>query len=91
MSNLYEDLGVTENSTQDEIEKAYKKAALRYHPDRNPGDNESAVIFLKIQQAYNILKDSDKRKEYDFRSKAQNQGFWQQQEHEIAYINADYF
>jgi len=83
VSSLYEDLGVAENSTQDEIEKAYKKAALRYHPDRNPGDNEAAIIFLKIQQAYDILKDGNKRKEYDFRSKAQNHGFWQQHQYEV--------
>ena len=76
MSTLYDDLGVQSNCTQDEIEKAYKKSALRYHPDRNPGDNEAAVIFLKIQQAYDILKDPSKRRDYDLRLHGSNQQPW---------------
>jgi len=84
LSTLYEDLGVQDNCSQEEIEKAYRKAALRYHPDRNPGDNEAAVIFLKIQQAYDILKDESKRREYDYSLRPHNNFFRHQhvQEHE---------
>ena len=83
MSTLYNDLGVQDNCSQEEIEKAYRKAALRYHPDRNPGDNEAAVIFLKIQQAYDILKDESKRREYDYSLRHNNVVFHQQvHEHE---------
>ncbi len=76
MSTFYDDLGLQANCSQDEIEKAYKKMALRYHPDRNPGDNEAAVIFLKIQQAYDILKDSNKRRDYDFSLNPINNNPW---------------
>lgn len=65
MESFYEVLELQENCTQEEIEKAYKKAALRYHPDRNPGDNEAASFFVKIQQAYDALKDPLRRRDYD--------------------------
>ena len=48
--NYYEILELTKDSSQEEIEKSYKKLALRYHPDRNPGDSECASKFIKIQQ-----------------------------------------
>jgi len=61
----YSVLELNKNCTQEEIEKSYKKLALRYHPDRNPGDNEAASKFVKIQEAYNTLKDPGKRQQYD--------------------------
>lgn len=63
--NFYEILEVEKNCSQEDIEKSYKKMALRYHPDRNPGDSECASKFLKIQEAYDTLKDPNKRRHYD--------------------------
>lgn len=63
--NYYEILGVSKDCSQEEIEKAYKKLALRYHPDRNPGDNEAAEKFLEVQKAFDTLKDPSKRQGYD--------------------------
>ena len=58
-------MGLSRDCTQDEIEKSYKKLALRYHPDRNPGDDEAASKFLEIQTAYDTLRDPSKRQAYD--------------------------
>lgn len=73
--SYYDVLELQKNCTQEEIEKAYKKAALRYHPDRNPGDSECAEKFLRIQEAYDHLKDPEKRRQYDFRSNNPQAGF----------------
>lgn len=56
---------MADNATQDEIEKAYRKKALQYHPDRNPGDTEVHNKFIAVQEAYDTLKDVGKRKQYD--------------------------
>jgi molecular chaperone DnaJ len=63
--DLYEALGVSKNASQDEIKKAYRKLARKYHPDKNPGDAEAEERFKEIQTAYDVLGDSKKRKEYD--------------------------
>jgi molecular chaperone DnaJ len=65
MSTLYETLGVAKNASQDEIKKAYRKLARKYHPDRNPGDDEAESKFKEVQTAYDVLSDEDKRKQYD--------------------------
>jgi molecular chaperone DnaJ len=65
MSTLYETLGVAKNASQDEIKKAYRKLARKYHPDRNPGDDEAEAKFKEVQTAYDVLSDEDKRKQYD--------------------------
>jgi len=62
----YEVLGVTQDATQEQIEKAYRKKALQYHPDRNPGDAEAHGKFIEAQTAYDTLKDSEKRQQYDY-------------------------
>ena len=63
--DFYEILGVTKSVSQDEIKKAYRKVAMQYHPDRNPGDKASEEKFKEAAEAYEILSDPDKRAQYD--------------------------
>ncbi len=63
--DYYKILGVGKNASDDEIKKAYRKLARRYHPDRNPGDKQAEERFKEISQAHDVLSDSDKRKAYD--------------------------
>jgi molecular chaperone DnaJ len=63
--DFYEILGVAKSSTQDEIKKAYRKVAMQFHPDRNPGDKAAEEKFKEAAEAYEILSDADKRAQYD--------------------------
>src|SRR5436305_8566657 len=63
--SLYDTLGVAKGASQDEIKKAYRKLARQYHPDKNPGDKEAEDSFKRVQGAYDVLSDEDKRKQYD--------------------------
>ena len=65
MANPYETLGVAPNASQDDIRKAYRKAAKETHPDLNPGKPEAENRFKEINAAYDIIGDADKRKRYD--------------------------
>src|SRR5881628_416775 len=63
--DFYAVLGVSASATQDEIKKAYRKLAARYHPDKNPNDPKAADRFKEISEAYQVLGDAEKRKQYD--------------------------
>ena len=65
MSDYYELLGIARNATEDAIKKAYRKSALKYHPDRNPGDTAAEKKFKEISEAYEVLSDEKKRQIYD--------------------------
>src|ERR687884_1914949 len=61
----YKVLGVDKKASEDDIKKAYRKLARKYHPDRNPGDKTAEERFKEVQQANAILSDPEKRKQYD--------------------------
>ena len=63
--DYYEVLGVGKGATPEEIKKAYRKSAMKYHPDRNPGDKEAEEKFKELGEAYEVLSDADKRARYD--------------------------
>src|SRR5260370_33335825 len=63
--DYYETLGVARSSSEDEIRKAYRKLARKYHPDLNPGDKAAEDRFKNVQEAYDVLNDKSKRQMYD--------------------------
>ncbi len=63
--DYYEVLGVDKNATEDQIKKAYRKIAIKYHPDRNPGDKNAEEKFKEAAEAYDVLHDPQKRQQYD--------------------------
>ena len=65
MATLYDTLGVKKGASADEIKKAYRKLAAKYHPDKNPGDAAAEERFKEVQNAYDVLSDTEKRKQYD--------------------------
>jgi molecular chaperone DnaJ len=65
VATLYDTLGVDKKASADEIKKAYRKLAAQYHPDKNPGDASAEEKFKEVQNAYDVLSDAEKRKQYD--------------------------
>ena len=63
--DYYEVLGVDRNASADDIKKAYRKMAIKYHPDKNPGDKEAEEKFKEAAEAYSVLSDADKKARYD--------------------------
>ena len=63
--DYYEVLGIDKSASEKELKSAYRKLAKKYHPDANPGDKQSEEKFKELSEAYDILKDPEKRKLYD--------------------------
>ena len=63
--DYYEVLGVSRSCTEQELKSAYRKLAMQYHPDRNPGDKAAEERFKEASEAYGVLSDEDKRAQYD--------------------------
>lgn len=74
MADYYEILGVARNATADEIKKAYRKNAVKFHPDKNPGDPTAEKKFKEVSEAYEVLSDDQKRQMYDRYGKEGVQG-----------------
>src|SRR5437763_1709264 len=75
MTDYYNILEISKNATAEEIKKAYRKNAVKYHPDKNPGDAEAEKKFKEISEAYEVLSDEKKRQIYDRHGKEGLSGF----------------
>ena len=87
MSDYYKALGVEKSASADEIKKAYRKLALKYHPDKNQGNAAAEEKFKKISEAYAVLSDSEKKRQYDAFG---DQGFHQRYSADDIFRNADF-
>ncbi len=83
--DFYEILGVDRNASEDDVKRAYRKAARKYHPDVNPGDAQAEETYKRISQAYEVLSDPEKRAKYD-----QYGAAWQQAQQSGQYDGGDF-
>src|ERR1700758_3979939 len=72
--DYYEVLGVGKTSTPDDVKKAYRKLAIQFHPDKNPGDKKAEERFKELSEAYEVLSDPQKKQMYDQFGHAANAG-----------------
>ena len=63
--DYYDVLGLDRGASEDEIKKAFRSLARKYHPDKNPGDDQSEAMFKEVQEAYAIFSNPDERRKYD--------------------------
>jgi len=63
--DYYEVLGLSKNASQDDIKKSYRKLAMQFHPDKNAGDKKAEAKFKEISEAYDVLRDDQRRAAYD--------------------------
>lgn len=87
MADYYKTLGVQKGASDDDIKKSYRKLAVKYHPDKNPGDKAAEEQFKQISEAYAVLSDNEKRKQYDAYGDAR---FHQQYSQEDIFRGADF-
>jgi curved DNA-binding protein len=87
LSNYYQTLGVEKSASEAEIKKAYRKLAMQYHPDRNQGDKKAEDKFKEVNEAYAVLSDPEKRKQYDMFG---DQGFHQRYSSEDIFRGFDF-
>jgi molecular chaperone DnaJ len=87
--DYYEVLGVTRTSLDDEIQKAYRKLAMNYHPDRNPGDKDAEARFKEATEAFEVLSDTEKRQHYNHFGHGQS--FRQQSSRNPGDVFSDFF
>ena len=85
--DYYKILGVNKNASKEEIKKAYRKLAMKYHPDQNKGDKASEERFKEVNEAYAVLSDEEKRKQYDMFGA---EGFQQRFSQEDIFRNFDF-
>lgn len=85
MANYYEVLGVEKTATSEEIKKAYRNLAFKYHPDRNQGDKAAEEKFKQINAAYDVLGDETKRRNYDLTGYSDNQAYNDQNQYQHQY------
>jgi curved DNA-binding protein len=85
--DYYQTLGISKDATEDQIKRAYRKLAMKYHPDHSKGDKSAEEKFKKISEAYAVLSDKEKRKQYD---RFGSEGFRQQYSQEDIFRNFDF-
>ena len=85
--DYYKILGVSKSASEDEIKKAFRKMAMKYHPDQNEGDKQAEERFKEVNEAYAVLSDKEKRKQYDMFG---SEGFQQRFSQEDIFRNFDF-